>query len=156
MWLATVLDPRWKNFTFLQSSFYQQHVESHACLTRMAAFDAKLLSYIHLHDAYLAHLTSHPKAAVCDLEDDMVSGGKTDFFDLMVNHQQPTSAVNSDSEFVTYENEKEIGRNENPLEWWRMHRSRYPRISSMAHKYVCIAATSSPCERMFPASGHLT
>ncbi|CAF1597382.1 unnamed protein product [Adineta ricciae] len=64
--LATVLDPRWKNFSFLQSSSYQQHVDTHTCLTKMSAFDAKLLSYIYLHDEYVADLASHPKSYVWD------------------------------------------------------------------------------------------
>ena len=86
----------------------------------------------------------------------MVTEGNTDFFDLMVINQQSASSVNSDREFVMYKNKREIGRNENPLQWWRMNRSKYPRMSNMAYRYLCIAATSSPSERMFSASGHLT
>lgn len=156
MLLATVLDPRWKNFTFLQSASYQQHIETHACLTRMAAFDAKLLSYIHLHNEYAADVASHPTLSQSDCAMDASANGKADFFDLMVVNQPATSAINSDPEFVMYENERETSRNENPLEWWRLNRSKYPRLAKMAYRYLCIAATSTPSERIFSASGHLT
>ena len=74
----------------------------------------------------------------------------------MVITQQSTSATTSDPKLVMYENETEIGRNENPPEWWRVNKSKYPRISTMAYRYLCIAATSAPSERIFSASGHLT
>ncbi len=56
---------------------------------------------------------------------------------------------------MMYENEKEIHRNENPLEWWRSNKTKYLKMSEMAFKYLCIAASSTPSECMFPASGHL-
>lgn len=122
----------------------------------MAAFDAKLLSYIHLHDEYTANLAAHPNLSEWNSQQDMAVGDNTDFFDLMVINQPVKSGVDSDPEFVMYENEREIGRNENPLEWWRLNKSKYPRISQMAYKYLSIMATSAPSERMFSASGHLT
>ena len=154
--LATVLDPRWKNFTFLQSSAYQQHVETHACLTKMSAFDAKLLSYIHLHDEYTANVAADPDLSQWKSQQDVDAQDNTDFFDLMVINQPVKSGGDSDPEFVMYENEREIGRNENPLEWWRSNKSKYPRIGKMAYRYLSIMASSAPSERMFSASGHLT
>ena len=77
---------------------------------------------------------------------DMAVDDNTDFFDLMVINQPVRSGVDSDPEFVMYENEREIGRNENPLEWWRLNKSKYPRISQMAYKYLSIMATSAPSE----------
>ena len=77
---------------------------------------------------------------------DMAVDDNTDFFDLMVINQPVRSGVDSDPEFVMYENEREIGRNENRLEWWRLNKSKYPRISQMAYKYLSIMATSAPSE----------
>jgi hypothetical protein len=79
----------------------------------------------------------------------MSSENQFDFFDIMVTNQPVTTSVNSDPKYVMYENDREISRNENPLEWWRLNKSKYPRISEMAYKYLCIAATSVPSERMF-------
>ena len=75
---------------------------------------------------------------------------------MMVTNKPVTMGLNLDPEYVRYENEREISRNENPIEWWHRNQNKYPKISQMAWKYLCIAATSAPSERMFSASGHLT
>ncbi len=151
-----MLDPRWKNFTFLQNSSYQNQTEAFASLTELKAFDAKLLAYIHLHDEYLSCLATHTNSSQLSPDHDVSRASEVDFFDMMATNQPATVGVNSDPEYVMYENEREISRNENPLEWWRLNRSKYPKISQMAYKYLCITATSVPSERMFSASGHLT
>jgi hypothetical protein len=153
-----VLDPRWKNLTFLQSSSYQNHVETLALLNKLRAFDAKLLAYIHLHDEYLSHCTSITDTFQLNSEEkeNVSIQGASDFFDIMITSQTATTCSNSDPEFVMYENEREISRNEDPLEWWCGNKSKYPKLSQIAYKFLCIAASSTPSERMFSASGHLT
>lgn len=42
---------------------------------------------------------------------------------------------------------------ENPLSWWRECTKIYPLLSQLARKYLCIPATSSPCERVFSKAG---
>ena len=156
MLLATALDPRWKNFTFLQSSSYQRHAEALASLTKLKAFDAKLLAYIHLHNEYLSLVTSHQNSSHWNGQQNGSPEDTTDFFDIMLVNQPVKLGNNVDPEYVTYENEKEISRSENPFEWWAMNRRKYPRLSQLAYKYLCIPATSVASERMFSASGHLT
>jgi hypothetical protein len=154
--LATALDPRWKNFTFLQSSSYQSHTETLTSLTELKAFDAKLLAYIHLHNEYLTLLTSNKNSSHWNAEQSDSPEDTSDFFDIMLVNQPVTTGNNADPEYVTYENEKEISRNENPLEWWAMNKRKYPSLSQLAYKYLCILATSVPSERMFSTSEHLT
>ncbi|KAK0153618.1 Zinc finger BED domain-containing protein 1 [Merluccius polli] len=43
----------------------------------------------------------------------------------------------------------------NPLEWWRQHEANFPRVASLAKKYLCIQATSAPSERAFSTSGNI-
>jgi hypothetical protein len=150
------LDPRWKNFTFLQNTSYQNHVEAFASLTELNAFDAKLLAYIHLHDAYLLQLATQTNSSQMSPGHNSSEESEVDFFDMMVTNQPATASANSDPEYTMYENEREISRNENPLEWWRLNKIKYPKLSQIAYKYLCITATSVPSERMFSASGHLT
>lgn len=80
----------------------------------------------------------------------------SDFFEMMLVNQPVKTGSDPDPEYVMYENEKEIPRNQNPLEWWAMNRRKYPRLSQLAYRYLCIPATSVPSERMFSASGHIT
>lgn len=60
------------------------------------------------------------------------------------------------SKLLMYENEREIYRNENPLEWWNLNKTKYLILSQLAYKYLCITGTSVPSKRMFSASCHLT
>ncbi|KAJ8381766.1 hypothetical protein SKAU_G00025440 [Synaphobranchus kaupii] len=42
-----------------------------------------------------------------------------------------------------------------PLQWWHLHSSHFPRISRLAKQYLCILATSSPSERVFSKGGNI-
>ena len=41
----------------------------------------------------------------------------------------------------------------NPLQWWRLNQTRFPRLAWLAEKYLAIQATSAPSERLFSAAG---
>ena len=40
-----------------------------------------------------------------------------------------------------------------PLDWWRQHKRRYPTISALARRILCIPATSAPSKRLFSVAG---
>jgi hypothetical protein len=42
-----------------------------------------------------------------------------------------------------------------PLEWWKNHEHRYPRLAHMAHDYLAIPASSVPSEQCFSSSKNL-
>ncbi|KAJ8333502.1 hypothetical protein SKAU_G00415100 [Synaphobranchus kaupii] len=42
-----------------------------------------------------------------------------------------------------------------PLEWWKVHEGSFPRVGQLAKKYLCIAATSAPSERVFSTGGNI-
>ena len=73
----------------------------------------------------------------------------------MITTNSTTSSTNRDSELLMYDNEREISRNDNPLEWWCL-KIKYPILSQLAYKFLCITGTSAPSERMFSATLHLT
>ena len=140
----------------MQVSSYQSHVESLASLTELKAFDAKLLAYIHLHNDYLSSLASDKNSSDGNAELDESPEDASDFFDIIVVNQPVKTGSDPDPEYTMYENEKEIHRSQNPLEWWALNRRKYPRLSQLAYRYVCIMATSASSERMFSTSGHIT
>lgn len=68
----------------------------------------------------------------------------------------PQSARESiEMELNSYLQTVEVDGETNPLEWWRQHEANFPRVASLAKKYLCIPATSSPSERAFSTSGNI-
>jgi hypothetical protein len=149
-----VLDPRWKDFSFLNRSSYQNHNETLTLLNKLEAFEAKKLSYLFLQEQFnsLFGITSVLSPSNIQQEKEK----EFDLFDIMVTNYVITSSNNRDSELLMYENEREIYRTENPLEWWNINKTKYPILPQLAYKYLCITGTSVPSERMFSATGHLT
>lgn len=47
-----MLDPRWKDFSYLQRFLYQNHTEALSLLNRLEAFETKRKAYMLLHEQY--------------------------------------------------------------------------------------------------------
>lgn len=42
-----------------------------------------------------------------------------------------------------------ISRKEDPLQWWINNNKLYPNLAHLAKGWLCVVATSVPCERIF-------
>ena len=42
-----------------------------------------------------------------------------------------------------------------PLHWWSAHQHLYPNVSKLAHKYLCVVATSIPSEQLFSTAANV-
>jgi len=40
-----------------------------------------------------------------------------------------------------------------PLSWWKEHEAKYPRLATLARRFLSVMATSVPSERVFSKSG---
>lgn len=63
--------------------------------------------------------------------------------------------VRADSELTRYLEEEPIDSSADPLAWWRDNQLRFPLLSKIARKYMCICATSAPAERVFSTAGSI-
>ncbi|KAL0147863.1 hypothetical protein M9458_056822, partial [Cirrhinus mrigala] len=66
-----------------------------------------------------------------------------------------TKREQADAELSRYLQEEALDNSADPLMWWRDNESRFPLISKLARKYMCICATSTASERMFSTAGNI-
>uniref|UniRef100_A0A1X7TAZ1 HECT domain-containing protein n=1 Tax=Amphimedon queenslandica TaxID=400682 RepID=A0A1X7TAZ1_AMPQE len=71
---------------------------------------------------------------------------------LSSDNSQSTS-MTSHQEMQYFINEPPLNPDGNPLEWWRKNEERFPRLSKIARKLMCVPTTSVPAERVFSTSG---
>ena len=83
-------------------------------------------------------------------------GKEFDLFGILITNHNVTLSTTRDSEVFLYENERELHRNENPLERWYVYKTKYLALSQLAYTYLCISNTNVPSERMFSTTGLLT
>ncbi len=58
-------------------------------------------------------------------------------------------------ELARYLQEETIDTSDDPLAWWWNNEARYPLLATVAKRYLCICATSTPSERVFSAAGNI-
>jgi len=58
-------------------------------------------------------------------------------------------------ELHRYKNEKKVADSVDPLQWWKLNVHRYPKLALLAKTFLCIPATSVPCERLFSSAGYI-
>jgi hypothetical protein len=125
-------------------------------LSKLQAFEAKEVAYLFLQEQFNNLVGNNSVVSSSHVQHEEGKDKEYDLFDMMITPNHTTSSNNRDSELLMYKNEREISRNDNPLEWWSLKKLKYPILSQLAYKYLCIAGTSAPSERMFSATGHLT
>ena len=78
----------------------------------------------------------------------------------LVSHQNKTEiflehGLLSNSEIDEYIREPCFDMEENPLEYWKINKEKYPKLAtlSLCEKYMSVPATSAPVERLFSIAG---
>ena len=60
-----------------------------------------------------------------------------------------------DDEVNKYWNSNEASEDIKPLDWWKTHCTEYPKLAKLALDYLCIQASSVPCEQLFSITGQV-
>lgn len=77
---------------------------------------------------------------------------------------RPTTTTNTEGLSAQQAVERELSNyllspdadnDSNPLDWWKVYRKNFPRVSQLAQHYLCIQATSSPSERVFSTGSNI-
>ena len=55
-------------------------------------------------------------------------------------------------EVSKYLRQTNISQQRNPLAWWKVSYSNYPRVAQVARRYLAAPSTSVPSERMFSSA----
>ena len=73
--------------------------------------------------------------------------------DVIYVSSEPAQPSNLESESKSYLHEP--ATSQDPLTWWRTRKDAYPRLSSMARKYLAFPASSVSSERVFSLAGNI-
>ncbi|CAF0958396.1 unnamed protein product [Didymodactylos carnosus] len=148
--LSTILDARFKHFTFVQPSSFQANGVAAKTLVDWNSNGALVLAEKFLHNEYL--IMSTPAPGTTRASSPLPSPPPTSLLSRIVTKQHSVIS----NEYTSYLSEPEIRDNECALVWWRKNQSRCPTIAKIARKFLCIPATSTPAERVFSLSGFIT
>ncbi|CAI5666116.1 unnamed protein product [Oreochromis niloticus] len=75
--------------------------------------------------------------------------------DEEVGRQTNNATADSIIEVQRYLAERNIPRLEDPLTYWGNRKTSYPNLFNLALQFLCIPASSVPCERVFSKAGEM-
>ncbi|XP_042624981.1 E3 SUMO-protein ligase ZBED1-like isoform X2 [Cyprinus carpio] len=74
---------------------------------------------------------------------------------VMESRRRHSVTADAAVEVQRYLAEPNIGRSEDPLQYWERQKLIYPHLYRLAVKYLCTPASSVPCERVFSKAGEV-
>ena len=94
-----------------------------------------------------------PNGRTVSVLDSLLGSDSTDG-DNDINEEDAHKQMIS-NEVLMYFGEQPLSKTESPLSWWKLNEARLPALASLAKSFLCISATSTPSERLFPAAGDI-
>lgn len=159
---ATILDPRFKKFGFIDHNKFKRAVEYLYTKVANTTLETEHLGMdidTHAHEenvdgSDIQHCTSE--------KEDILQGLWKDF-DMEVKQYLTPSNPRSSAiievdkylEEPILQRKDSSGISQDPLVWWHQQRHIYPKLYKIMKTRVCIMATSVPCERIFSKAGQI-
>ncbi|XP_029980223.1 zinc finger BED domain-containing protein 4-like [Sphaeramia orbicularis] len=136
--LATLLDPRFKNLGFGNPAKAQEAEK------QLILECATLIQPAETSDPQIAPSSSST-----------ADNSLWDMFDQKVKNKTTTRSITADAtiEVGKYLQEPFIPRSADPLAYWKERAVVFPHLHKLSKKFLCIPATSVPCERVFSKAG---
>ena len=154
--LSIYLDPRLKDFSFVQDENQRRSLLEKAknlCGQCLEASDGTALSQ--------GELVLAQSMVEEEQESEKITAQKQRLavlFGGIVEDSKDSADGSSLDELDLYHQKKAIpfaieNKVSNPLSWWKKNQSKYPRLAKLARQFLCVIASSVPCERVFSKSG---
>lgn len=139
---ATVLDPRFKHKGFRDDKQFKSCCKS--ILEEMDALNSKNISI------ETAELTEVTKENIDETESIWAE------YD---DEEDPKAVIigrsSNEQELDSYLAEPLCRRADDPLDWWKLQKNKYPTLYEVMLQKLCIPASSVPCERVFSKAGEI-
>lgn len=145
-WIATYLDPGYKNFGFIKNDIIRK-----AMLDKTRSLIAVRIAEIKLPEIDCEGGTGMRNHT----ENSTAKKRKLDIFDAVRNDvSQNSEDLSEYAELDKYASASAPG-SKNPLDFWRAHQKDLPRLAQVAAQVLAITASSAPSERCFSAAGRI-
>jgi hypothetical protein len=133
------LDPRFHSLTFLTSA------EAGKCTDALKAAYIDLEIKMDKDDVSDSAGVPRPKKKARVNDSEVFS----DFTSNILDNLSPTKGAVAQTELQKYLAHPAEERQCNPLDWWRLNANRYPKLATLARRYLAIPASSAASERLF-------
>uniref|UniRef100_A0AAR5PAX1 BED-type domain-containing protein n=1 Tax=Dendroctonus ponderosae TaxID=77166 RepID=A0AAR5PAX1_DENPD len=155
---ATILDPRFKKFGFIDEEDYKRAVENlYTEVANTTLVDASLQN-----QSSDINIKSEPIDQIIAQENNFIDGLWNDFDAEIRHHLKPSnSTISAVEEVNKYLEESILPRKDSsgvchdPFVWWNQRKHIYPKLYQIMKTRLCIMATSVPCERIFSQAGQI-
>uniref|UniRef100_A0A8C1N977 HAT C-terminal dimerisation domain-containing protein n=1 Tax=Cyprinus carpio TaxID=7962 RepID=A0A8C1N977_CYPCA len=146
--LSSALDPRFRRLKFLspeQIITVQAKVQAKALAARREMVQQQITTST-------IRTAAEPSTSLLDSL--LESGGSSD---EESREEKAEEDLNTQirNEVLAYFGERPLAKEENPLDWWRDNKDKYPTLAKLAKSYLCIPSSSTPSERLFSAAGNI-